>query len=113
MYRRPNQKYKLFLVESVKSKLSARGRKQAISQTEHSHVLIGVLADAEESIKYRYKQESHVVTHTIVQKGSPAAKIEENLIFENRIFRIWGIQNVGELDVYTLYHCEERYDLNG
>ena len=51
-----------------------------------------------------------MVTHTIVQAGSPKAKRTDKLILGERVFYIVDIDDTGMLGISTIYYAEERQD---
>lgn len=64
----------------------------------------------------RFSQLGAVVTHTIIQRGAPIAKEQD--VFarvrngrEVRWFRVQAVHNKGDMDIDTVYICEERGDL--
>lgn len=68
------------------------------------------------------QQQDFVVTHLVAQKGAPVARLRDRLVLPasaeaddegsypdgTRVFEVNGVDNPGELDVYTIYRVEER-----
>ncbi len=67
--------------------------------------------EAADSDRTNHSQKDHVVTHTIVQAGSPKAKRTDRLVLENRVFYIVDIDDAGTCGISTIYYAEERKDL--
>ena len=72
--------------------------------------LRGCLAEASDEDRMSHSQKDHVVTHTIVQAGSPKAKRADRLVLGERVFYIVDIDEAGSLGVSTIYYAEERRD---
>ncbi|MCD8308895.1 MAG: hypothetical protein LUD19_03490 [Clostridia bacterium] len=67
-----------------------------------------ILCGATTEQKLQYSQMQHPITHVISHKGTPVAKEGDRLIFGNRAFFVQGVDNPGDLVLWTLYYCEER-----
>lgn len=103
--------FKDFTIERKVSSLSPRGRAgSAYNPGEH---LKAAIVDANPVEQERWRQLQHPITHTIIQKGTPKAEPEDRLILGDRIFFIQGVDEPGELDLWTIYYVEERFDTNG
>ncbi len=74
-------------------------------------ILKGCLAEASDEDRTNHNQKDHVVTHTIVQAGSPKAKRTDKLILGERVFYIVDIDDTGMLGISTIYYAEERQDV--
>ncbi len=111
MYVRPGNLFKEFIIESNKQFVTSTGR------VANSHIgngvktLKGCLAEASDEDRRKHNQNSHIVTHTIVQAGSPTAKRTDKLILGERIFYIIDIDDAGTLGIATIYYAEERQDI--
>jgi len=75
-----------------------------------------ILSVAKPEERERYNQIGVKVTHSIIQRGSPIAKEQDVLALskgsrETRWFRVQAVHNKGEMDIDTVYYCEERSDL--
>lgn len=112
---RPEQFPQPFNIYSQGTKTSSTGRER-LQGAEPQTKALCILAIATPEERESYRQKSVTVTHTIIQRGAPIAK--ENDIFvlakrgiETRKFRVQAVHNKGELDIDTVYYCEERNDL--
>lgn len=110
MYLRPSNFYKSFIIETNQSKINSFGRPTA-NYDDSKKRLFGILTEADPNQKFRWEQLQHPITHMIVQDGKPQAKQEDKLIFENRVFLIKGIDDLGSLGISTIYYVEERFDI--
>lgn len=73
--------------------------------------LLAVMGDAKPEDISRWSQQQHPVTHTLVARGSPKAGGGDLLVRDNtRAFFVRGINNVGDLELWTVYYVEERKD---
>ncbi len=111
---RPENFPKPFNVYSVDAATSDIGRVQHSNRTLKG-TLRCILSIAKPDEIERFSQIGVKVTHTIFQRGAPAAK--EHDIFalvkgssETRIFEVQAVHNKGEMDIDTTYYCEERGD---
>lgn len=73
--------------------------------------LMGCLAEATDDDRTNHSNKEHIVTHTIVQPGSPKAKRADKLILGERVFYIVDIDDAGTLGLSTIYYAEERRDV--
>ncbi|MEF9973722.1 MAG: hypothetical protein RR893_07295 [Clostridia bacterium] len=112
---RPEQFPKLFRVYTVENGTNERGRVRAKSP-DFSRAVRCILSTAKPDEQERFNQMGVKVTHTIIQRGAPVAK--ENDLFvlvkngaETRRFRVQAFHNKGEMDIDTVYYCEERGDI--
>ena len=99
MYLRPGNLFKDFIVERNTQTVTSTGR-----------VAKGCLAEATDEDRTNHSQKDHIVTHTIVQSGSPKAKRSDKLILGNRTFYVVDIDDTGSLGISTIYYAEERRD---
>lgn len=74
-----------------------------------------ILSDAKPDEVQTFQQLGVTITHSILQRGAPQAKVND--IFklvkngkETRMFRVQAIGAKGEMDIDTMYYCEERSD---
>lgn len=111
---RPENFPKTFKVYSVVSGTSEIGRIRHGERTEKCTIKC-ILSIAKPDEIERFSQIGVKVTHTIFQRGAPAAK--EHDIFalikgdkETRVFECQAVHNKGEMDIDTTYYCEERSD---
>ncbi len=110
MYCRPGNLFKDFIVESNKQGVTSTGRVANNHTGDGSNILRGCLAEASDEDRTNHSQKDYVVTHTIVQAGSPKAKRTDKLILGNRTFYIVDIDDAGSLGISTIYYAEERRD---
>lgn len=74
----------------------------------------GILASANALEKERWKQLSHPVSHKIIQKGIPDFELKAGdfFVYGVKKYHISAVpDNVGGLNHFTIYYCEERSDL--
>lgn len=111
MYLRPGNLYKDFIVEENVVSVNPSGRPKASYEGDGTIMMTGVLAEADNKQKMRWEQLQHPITHTIVQDGPPKVKEEDKLVMGSRVFLVQGVENVGSLDISTIYYVEERNDV--
>lgn len=111
MYVRPGNLFKEFIIESNAQVVTSTGRVANNHTGDGTKTLKGCLADATDEDRTNHNQKDHVVTHTIVQAGSPKAKRTDKLILGNRVFYIVDIDDAGTLGISTIYYAEERRDV--
>lgn len=111
MYLRPGNLFKDFIVENNNQIVTNTGRVADVHNGDDSIIVKGCLADATDEERKNHSQQNHIVTHTIVQKGGPMAKLTDKLILENRTFYIVDIDDCGALGISTIYYAEERRDV--
>lgn len=110
MYLRPGNMFKEFVVDADEQIVTGTGRVANHHTGDGANILRGCLAEATDEERTNHSQKDHVVTHTIVQSGSPKAKSGDKLVLENRTFYIVNIDDVGSLGISTIYYAEERRD---
>ena len=111
MYLRPGNMPKQFAIERCVQAVNAAGRPVTSYGPWDGETLKAVLCVASESEAARFSQESHHITHTIVQEGRARAKEDDRLRFGNRSYLIKGVDNCGLIGTHTIYYVEERMDL--
>jgi hypothetical protein len=109
---RPGQGFKPFSVLRRSGGVTPKGRPTS-GKLEPAGRIIGIISQASQTEKEQWKQSGHPITHTIVQRGiKDRAKATDVLELEGgRRFLVQGVQDPGELGHYTIYHVEEREDL--
>lgn len=112
-YLRPGNLFKDFWVEKKSTEITARGRPKSEYDKESAVHLLGVLAEAKPAEMERFKQLDHPITHTITQRGRPKAQAKDRLIHGSRLFYVQGVDEPGELGLWTIYYAEERSDVDG
>ena len=110
MYVRPGNLFKEFIIESNKQVVTSTGRVANSHSGDGTKTLKGCLAEASDEDRTNHSQKDHIVTHTIVQSGSPKAKRSDKLILGNRTFYVVDIDDTGSLGISTIYYAEERRD---
>ncbi len=110
MYVRPGNLFKEFIIESNKQVVTSTGRVANSHSGDGTKTLKGCLAEASDEDRINHSQKDHVVTHTIVQAGSPMAKRTDKLVLGSRVFYIVDIDDAGILGISTIYYAEERRD---
>lgn len=111
MYVRPGNLFKEFVIERNKQVVTSTGRVANSHGGNGTKTLKGCLASASDEDRTNHSQKDHIVTHTIVQAGSPKAKRTDKLVLENRVFYIVDIDEAGTLGISTIYYAEERGDV--
>ena len=110
MYLRPGNLLKEFFIENNKQVVTSTGRVANSHSGDGRKTLKGCLAEASDEDRKNHNQKDHVVTHTIVQAGSPKAKRTDKLVLGERVFYIVDIDDTGTLGISTIYYAEERRD---
>lgn len=110
---RPGQGFKPFCVLSRCGGVSESGT-PFTGKLAHVGKIVGIISQASQKEQEQWKQSGHPITHTIVQKGAKGrAKPTDVLELPDskRRFLVQGVQDPGELGHFTIYHVEERADL--
>ncbi len=110
MYVRPGNLFKNFIIEGNKQVVTSTGRVANSHTGDGTETLKGCLAEASDEDRTNHSQKDHVVTHTIVQAGSPKAKRTDKLVLGERVFYIVDIDDAGSLGISTIYYAEESRD---
>ena len=114
----PGRALKEFSVERKDQSTKSHGR-VSTEYIDTPEILVkAVLAQAKPEEKVRWQQTQHPITHTIVQRGAPAAAEEDRLVLQitidkSRYFYVQGVDDVGGLGNWTIYYAEERSDTGG
>lgn len=111
MYMRQSALFKGFMVEKKTVTIDAQGRTRH-AYTAPSGTISAVLAKADPKQQERWNQIQHPISHIITQKGRPQAEAGDRLTLTsgNRRFYIKGVDEPGELGLWTIYYAEERFD---
>ena len=109
MYLRQSALFKSFVVEKKTVAVDAQGRTRN-AYAAPLGTISAVLAKADPKQQERWNQLQHPISHIITQKGRPRAETEDRLTLGNRRFYIHGIDEPGELGLWTIYFVEERFD---
>jgi len=111
---RPGQGFKTFTVLRREGEMTAKGRPYT-GELKQVGTILGIITGASPKEIEQWKQLGHPITHTIVQHGGKGrAKANDVLELEDegRRFLVKGKpKDPGELGHYTIYHVEEREDL--
>lgn len=110
MYVRPGNLFKDFIIEKNSPKVTSTGRVANSHFGDGTNILKGCLAAATDEERTNHSQKDHIVTHTIVQAGSPKAKRTDKLVLGERVFYIVNMDDAGGLGISTIYYVEERRD---
>lgn len=111
MYVRPGNLFREFIVEDSRQTVTATGRVADCHAGDGTKILKGCLAEASEDDRRNHGRKDHVVTHTIVQAGSPRAKRTDRLVSGERVFYIVDVDELGASGISTVYYAEERRDV--
>jgi len=109
MYQRPASLFKSFAIEKKSVTVDAQGRPRS-TYAAPSGTISAVLAKADPKQQERWNQLQHPISHVITQKGRPQAEAEDRLALGARKFYIQGVDEPGELGLWTIYYAEERFD---
>lgn len=107
----PGQELRKFTVLRPENRETENGR-----IVNNSYTPIGtiraILAQAKPEEKERWRQLQHPVTHKIIMPFT-ALEIKADYIFERggrRFYMKGEPYNIGDLNKWTIYYCEERKD---
>lgn len=109
-YHRPEGLWKDFTVEAKTDAPNSRGRVKESYGTDSPTFIHAVLCGATTEQKAQYIQMQHPITHVISHTGKPVAKEGDRLIHGDRAFYVQGVDEPGEIGIWSLYYCEERSD---
>lgn len=111
MYLRPGNLYKEFQVKRLENTIAENGF--PVRRYKDTGSLInGILAKTNTGErKHQWAQEQHLLTHTVISRGRPAAKKGDLLVMNDRSFIVLTADDTGGLGEVTLYYVEERNDL--
>ena len=110
MYVKPGNLWKDFIIEEIQQLVTSTGRVSNRHVGDGTKILKGCLAEASDEERTNHSQKDHIITHTIVQTGSPRAKRGDKLVLGNRVFYIVAMDETGSLGISTIYYAEERQD---
>lgn len=110
-YLRPGNLFKDFFVGVKTGDVDSKGRTGGSYKADEKRPIRAVLAQATPQEKARWEQIQHPITHTLVDRGRPKAETGDMLMCGNRHFYIQGVDEPGQLGLYTIYYVEERIDL--
>lgn len=110
-YLRPGNTFKDFFVGVKTGSVDGKGRTGGSYKADAKRPIQAVFAQATPQEKARWKQIQHPITHTLVDRGKPKAKTGDMLMSGNRRFFIQGVDEPGQLGLYTIYYVEERKDV--
>lgn len=111
MYLRPANLFRYFVIKSNEQVVTGTGRVANRHSGDGTQTLRGCLTEASNDDRQNHSRNDHIVTHTIVQDGSPKAKRTDKLIIGERVFYIVDIDDCGGLGISTIYYAEERTDV--
>ena len=108
---RPEALWQHFIGEEKAEGVNIKGR---VTETYREKGSIdAILCGANPEQRVQYQQIGHPITHVITETGVPNFKAGDSLRLGERLFYIRGVDNPGELNIWAVYYCEERSDLNG
>lgn len=111
-YLRPGNLFGSFSVERKKDSSGAHGR-YASEYEDQGESLCGSLAEAKSEEIERFRQIGHPISHTIVQRGRKVARVSDRLRRDGRYYYVQGVDDPGDLGLWTIYYAEERQDADG
>lgn len=109
-FHRPEHLWKDFMVEAKTDTPNSRGRVKENFGTDNPIYIHAVLCGASTEQKLQYQQMEHPISHVISHEGSPVAKAGDRLVHGDRAYYVHGVDNPGDISMWTLYYCEERSD---
>lgn len=109
-FNRPENLWKDFTVETKTETTTSRGRAKENYTGTPTIFIRAILCGATSEQKLQYQQMNHPISHTISHEGKPIAKEGDRLVLKNRAFYVQGVDDPGDLGIWTLYYCEERSD---
>ena len=110
----PGQELRDFTVFRPETRRTDRGQAVIGGYMEIGGIR-AILAQASPQEIERWRQLGHPVTHKIIMQRTPAFDVLPGDIFEyaGRRFYIKAMpHNVGDISRWTIFYCEERFDLN-
>lgn len=108
MYLKPRQLFDEFVIQKLISRVDEGGR--VVKIFEPSGRLFGCISNVNPSEAEKFMGLKHNVTHKIVQFwGRTTASTGDKLI---RADKIYLIEHVAKIQQFTVYHVNERSDLN-
>lgn len=111
VFHRPGQQFKKFNILKAGTHKDAKGRVSNSADPQAAGAFQATLADASQQEKERYDRMNHPITHQIIQEGTSTAVAGDFLSLTekpDRRFYIQGIDNPGELGLWTIYSVQER-----
>lgn len=105
---RPGQLWQSFFLEVKEEGTDNKGKPVTEYRTDIPTEIRAILTSASAREAAAYQQAGHPISHVITHRGRPRAKPGDRFIYRNRAFYVQGVDNPGELGVWTLYYCEER-----
>lgn len=112
----PGQELRHFEVERPVKQKSENGRvKQGVGRALLG-TMTAALAQAKPEEKERWLQLTHPVTHKIISRGVLEFQVKPGDVFScgQREFVVTAIPyNVGDLNHWIIYYCEERAEIHG
>ncbi len=109
-FNRPENLWKDFTIEAKTETTSTRGRAKESYGEKPPIFIHAILCGATPEQKLQYQQMEHPISHVISHEGKPKAKEGDRLILKDRAFYVQGVDDPGDLGIWTLYYCEERSD---
>lgn len=112
---RPEQFPQPFKIYRQGTGTNATGRERPQELVLHGEARC-ILSVADPKEQERFRQTAVTVTHMIIQRGAPIAGKDDFFVLakggaETRKFRVQAVHNKGEMDIDTVYYCDERSDL--
>ena len=109
----PGQELRTFTIRREGERKTASGR--VISNgAEPIGEVRAVLAAARPKEIQRWRQLEHPISHKIIQRGTAAVDVRpgDSLVCENRRYIVQAAPyNLGGLNHWTIYYCDERSDI--
>lgn len=104
----PGQQLKDFEIFRRKSGTDSKGRVSYSGGIEKVGELQGSISSAGQKTVNRWKQTEHLVTHTIIVRGTCEAQEEDILLLNNEKYYIQGKDDPAGLGYFQILYCEKR-----
>ncbi len=112
MYLRPGNVWQDFI---VKRKVVKNDNGYPIESTEEAGTLTGILGEASandaDRTRYRWNQDQHSLTHTLVIREKAEVYKGDWLVLGDRVFLVLLYEDIGSLGINGLIYLEERNDV--
>jgi len=116
----PGQELRDIEVLRPVTRKTENGRAGLINRFENVGCLRGILAAAKPEEIERWRQLNHPISHKVITQGSPDFEIRPGFCFALRqvsghryFYNQTQPYNVGDLDHWIIFYCEERFDVGG
>ncbi|MEA4922157.1 MAG: hypothetical protein VB031_02180 [Eubacteriaceae bacterium] len=108
---RPGQELKTFTIKKNNKSLDAKGRPMSVPEATTTSFK-GMISAASQREVQQWKELGHPISHTVASRDSAAMALqaEDIITTASRKFYVQGVTDPGELGIYAIAYCEERFD---